>query len=1141
MEPASTATATSAREQQSPRGPGAHGPSHRTHKQATPSSAATASAMPTGGARGSPPLLVSSSSTTGPGCCGSSSSTSVAFPSTGCVRWCMNVALQSFTGEPWAVTLQPAAEDDIVLNRSFHSSATDSSAAAAAASAAHTTATTTTASANNSRQHRRRSSSGGGSGSDSPVYGPTAARMSPSMLRSGLQLAVIDYSDPQPQYPGGPVLDATVFGYDPFSEDSAALHQCVSAINSPPVTFGVDDLLSRITNVEFIAEQGTAEDVASGGVPMHYRLASSLEPMLHATLNPAITAVVDHCVSSIVLVYGATQEMKQMGLIGTPEECGLLPHGIRALMERLLERKERQLSKASSGGGSGVGGDDAVSGSDRTDGVHSRPATSHACNFVFPAIGSRRHRFVRMEAAFTAFDSTNVVDLLDLSNKHVELVLKLAPPPTPSAFDDKTEEGTSAANASATTDSFVLNSRAMPVENTNDALSALDVGLENLSRALELSLLQSESGSSLLFSVTAFTDTCRCATMHVLCLAEDPAAQTWLASTVQARSQAIPLGEEQSWASIQNTPMPPPLHHHAATMLVPSLCFGNMFTSVLICVYNSITALSRLNRDLTFALTGYRMRTIPRVTLASSRKGLRKLPPSWEEYFTSDGRRYFIDTSTQTTTWDDPRFTQSHRSSRSGSSNGSRGSGGSSSGSGSGSVGGGSGGSQHRPSRIGLGAGDKDFLASRLQQEMHGTGAAAAQAHKAGASRPDSASAAGAVSEDAVDIGIVVVDTMCRPRVLIDSRSPQFALQYHEQEEVLRAKQRELERTTAEMQRQAEAKAKAAAEAASVARAERETRLVIAPAAVKPGEAARAVAAGEAAPVVEHDLVGILPTFANGLIGLDDVDDEEVSTLCRSNSANIDDFMFEDEDEEEEGEAEAHGEEEEEGGKHAGGIGVGASTVAPATHPAQLIARSTAAGGEDGGAALESSSTSSNAAARFYANALSEQAVGVADMNASCSMPSAAASTGGCADTAPARSCLRRASSASDAPRTTVAAVPPEMQDLESLVDEFTAFYRRTFELQQRVVELEAELKRRKPAKHASSLLSLPAAPSSAEVEQLVLHMQMAVEKSPSAEVHAALTPILAGAAATHSAAATSAVLDAFRAALRLAAQASRV
>lgn len=1138
--------------EQSPQSSTTNGSSRHTHNK---SSAATAlatvatNAVSSGVARTSPPFLVNSSGT---GCVSSGSS-----PHTGCVRWCMNIALQSFAGEPWAVMLQPAAEDDFVLNGSFYGSPAESSITPPSLTLLHPGCTTTSAAANSICQQSLQGKGpsngmpyGSGSGGNSPVHSPMGTRMSSSMLRSGLQLVAIDYSNPQLQYPGGPLLDAAVFSYDPLSEDSVALHQCVSVVNSPPVTYGVDDLLGRITNVEFMATASSPEE-AVAGVPMHYRLASSLEPMLNATLNPAITAVVDHCVSSMVLVYGATQEMKQMGLIGTPEACGLLPHGIRTLMERLLDRRELQLSKAASfnctakltgdrtaaapdSAGSNAsssvppraagsvsppfaGGDDAVSDSDHTEGVPSRSGTSQAHSFVFPSIGSRHHRFVRMEATFIAFDSTSVVDLLDLSNKHAELVLKLAPPPTSSAFEEKTGDVNSATSASATTDSFVLNAQAMPVENTNDALSALDVGLDNLTRALELPLLHSESGSSLLFSLTAFTDTCRCATMHILCLAEDPAAQTWLVSTVQARSQAIPLGEEQSWASIQNTPMPPPLHHHAATMLVPALCFGNVFTSALICVYNSITALSRLNRDLTLAVTGYRMRTIPRVTLASSRRGLKKLPPSWEEHFTNDGRRYFIDTSTQTTTWKDPRFTYPHCSSRSGGLTDNNPSGG-----GTGAASGRSSrsGSPHHPlpSRINLGPGDKDFLMSRLQQEMHG-GSISVTGSTGNTQQPTVG--APAAGEDSLDIGIIVVDTMCRPRVLIHSRNPQFALQYHEQEEALRAKQRELEEAKVALRR----KAKAAAVPGEAAGEAQDIGAAIVPATAKPREAMQPIA-DRAAPTQAVDLAHSSPTLGKGVVGMVNVDDEELSALCDRNSVKIEDFMLEDDTEESGEDDEACGTEQ-------------ISALASASN--------------EGGGAVPQSCQASSAEARFYANALQEQAVGVDEVSASSTVSStetsvtvstaikSAAASRSRSNIASAASDEQSSSVISDAPNGGVTMAPgsPEVQDLESLVDEFTTFYRRAFELQQRVVELEAELKRLKSTAPSSSPAATEA--SGVGVHELAQQMLKAVEMSPSAEVRAALAPMLTNAASTVPATATaSVVLQAFHEALRMAGQTSR-
>ncbi|CAD2214272.1 WW domain containing protein, putative [Angomonas deanei] len=648
----------------------------------------------------------------------------------GCVRWCVNIALQSFTGEPWAVALRPLDE------------CTNSSFTNLPPVGVQTTTTTTRIAADtlNSGAVNADTEAAGdapgmslrsGSSTHAATYGGRyGGGGTTAAVRCGLLLSQVEY-EPETI---APVLEAG-FSYDPHHDELHMLQQCIQAVNDPPVTYRNDELLYRFTNVEF--EPVTASDDGQ----LRYCIRTPLDGMLHSTLNPAVSAVIDHCVNSMVLVYGATQEMKQMGLIGTPEECGLLPHAIRAMMESYLERRETQQTNPNADG-------ESDHDADRSN------STSPTSTFALPSIGTTNHKFVRAEATFVAFDSTSVVDLIDLDNKHVELVLQLAPPPSPSVLEDTNESRTT-----ATTDSFVLNARALPTENTNDGLSALDVGLENLSHALEESLLQSESGSSLLFSLTMYTDNYKSATLHVLCLAEDSAAQTWLASTVLARSQAIPLGEEQSWASIQNTPMPPPLHHHAATMLVPGLCFGNMFVSILICVYNSITTLSRLNRDLTLAVTGYRMRTIPRVTSVTTRRSTRKLLTGWEEHFTEDGRRYFVDTTTKTTTWDDPRFVVRKTTGKTASPT----------------VG-------QRQSRIGLGDGDTDFLASKLQDQALSLPAGCRE--RSG-------------SEDRDTVGIVVVDPQCNPRVLLQTDNPNFRLQFEREEGRLRA---EKERTEKRMQ-----------------------------------------------------------------------------------------------------------------------------------------------------------------------------------------------------------------------------------------------------------------------------------------------------------------------------------------------------
>lgn len=689
----------------------------------------------------------------------------------------MNVALQSFVGEPWAVAITPGQED----NQNEFQSATPTpmeSSSPILPAAPWGQTTTTAAHAATDSGGTTPTVSGSGTSSNAMVHGPSRPGGTTAVSCGGLQLKMVDWSEEKMAN----MLSAMDGGVGviegPLQEELQRLQQCVADINDPPITYGSDEFLRRFTNVVFDSKIVEREDPETGHVDshVHYSLSSSLEHLLQATLNPAVVATIEHCLTSMVLVYGATQEMKQMGLIGTPEECGLLPRGIRCFMEKFTERREAQTPQNSQRRASGsstssqqhspahsqcTGQATVTSGTMSTSSAQSdcseesrHSKSRQSPQFAFPSIGSTRHRFVRVECTFIAFDSSSVIDLLQLDNKHVELVLHLEPPPTPSAFEDAGDD----TSPLASTDAFVLHAHTIPAETTNDALSALDVGLENWSRALDRHSLLSESGSSLLFSLTAYTDNARCATMHVLCLAEDPAAQTWLVSTVQARSEAIRVGEEQSWAAIQNTPMPAPLHHHAATMLVPALCFGNVFMSVLLCVYNSMTALSRLNRDLTFASTGYRQRTIPRVTLVSSRRGGKvPLPTGWEEHFTEEGRRYFTSTSTLATTCEDPRFaspeaTQSNRV-RNGCPR------------------------DLRPSRVELGEGDKDFLSAKL-----------VDATTAGQVKGDSSSTAPPLP----DVGIVVVDTNGQPRVVLHSRGADFAAQLA-QEYLLREDQRKAE------------------------------------------------------------------------------------------------------------------------------------------------------------------------------------------------------------------------------------------------------------------------------------------------------------------------------------------------------------
>lgn len=205
------------------------------------------------------------------------------------------------------------------------------------------------------------------------------------------------------------------------------------------------------------------------------------------------------------------------------------------------------------------------------------------------------------------------------------------------------------------TDAFVRNASTVPCRTVNEALSVLDLGLDNFAVA-DATFLQSEGSSSLLFSLTAYTNTYRSATLHLLCLAEDLSAQSWFVSTVVARCKAMREDHEQSWASIQNIPFPHLLPHRVVRMLVPPLCFGNLFFSLLVCPYNYAMSINRLNRDLSLVQQGYRMLTIPQVTNVQSRTSFRPLPHPWEEKFKMDGQRYFHNTETGVNVKDDPRL-----------------------------------------------------------------------------------------------------------------------------------------------------------------------------------------------------------------------------------------------------------------------------------------------------------------------------------------------------------------------------------------------------------------------------------------------------------------------------------------------------
>ncbi|RNF15732.1 uncharacterized protein Tco025E_05416 [Trypanosoma conorhini] len=410
-------------------------------------------------------------------------------------------------------------------------------------------------------------------------------------------------------------------------------------------------LLERTTDVLFALQlpmpPGSSENVGSVtkgdcSAQMRYELLTSLDPLLTTVLSPAVSAVVDECLNAMVLVYGATQEMRQLGVIGTPEKCGLLPQGIFMVMNRTVELQEQELNAMSCPlASSRVPG--SVQGSNETNPANSDTSISGT------------HRFVRAESTFIAFDAACIVDLLDLSNDCVELALHLEGPPS-TRHHDESKKTHPDLNGDVPAEAYVCHARAMPAEHANHALEALDIGLGNFTCATEMGLLHSSAGTSLLFSLTLFTDDCHSATFHFLCLAEDAAVQNWLSSSTPARSQAVPDGEKPDWSTRQNMTLPGMLDHNTATMLVPSLCFGNLLTSVLVCGYNSITALQRLARDLNFAVTGCRMMTVPQLTDVTRQRSHQPLPPEWEERFTQDGRRYYVEKTSRRSTWDDPRI-----------------------------------------------------------------------------------------------------------------------------------------------------------------------------------------------------------------------------------------------------------------------------------------------------------------------------------------------------------------------------------------------------------------------------------------------------------------------------------------------------
>ncbi|CCW68017.1 unnamed protein product [Phytomonas sp. Hart1] len=572
------------------------------------------------------------------------------------VRWCVHIALQSFHEEPWAINLRRIARSESCSSphherewRGKKATLTNESSDGPPSSSSPSTPTL-----NSEEDFSDASDFCGGEGAgklgnhDDHPAGVFLGPKTTSQLRgrsvndptgashSGIQLRAVRWSEEEVM---GALrtteCDPTPISRDALNNELRTLQRCLGEVNHPPLTFANDELLRHIYNVEFILSQGVQEGHGGGkGKQLSYTLRKPINKLLYGTLGPAVDAVMDHGVNAIVLMYGGTREMRHLGLIGTPKALGLFPKGITMLMERYLSQDPQPqpqdlppLSGDPSGIQQAAPDKDAVASSLLSNG--GAPRSLCSCEEAAPVDGDRVDyfppnatatqsiHFVRVKATFIVYDTKTVVDLFDLNNRNAEMVLKVGHPHGGSTIEHSAEDFGCSPDAAPVTNSFVLNAHSIPVETINDAFSLLDVGLENFSHTLQKGLFESETSTTLMFSLTLFTDAEEkggSATMHMICLAEDQAVQTWLASTLEAHQKALFPSKPLHAAP---PPPPPPFCHQAATMLLPAVYFGNVFVSVMVCVYNAITALTRVNRDLGLALMGYRMHTAPTASFLS--------------------------------------------------------------------------------------------------------------------------------------------------------------------------------------------------------------------------------------------------------------------------------------------------------------------------------------------------------------------------------------------------------------------------------------------------------------------------------------------------------------------------------------------
>ncbi|CUG06623.1 Hypothetical protein, putative [Bodo saltans] len=245
------------------------------------------------------------------------------------------------------------------------------------------------------------------------------------------------------------------------------------------------------------------------------------------------------------------------------------------------------------------------------------------------------------------------------------------------------------------------NERRMMSRTLDDALETLDLGLDALAHAVDTNVVRGESVCTLVFTVYFHTPR-HTSSLTIVNIGQDESLLKWLdeslAGSTAARaataSAPSPPNTCHDNDDVSSSYVPQPLHHHAATLLIPLICKGdflvgtifspppltshafqdekgrvtfqlaidNAARSKLLC--NCVTqrpplpgsAFSSLLDMWRYptAAASTSLESQTDVATNPSRGGELPLPLGWEAMMTDDGRVYYVDHIHRCTTWEHP-------------------------------------------------------------------------------------------------------------------------------------------------------------------------------------------------------------------------------------------------------------------------------------------------------------------------------------------------------------------------------------------------------------------------------------------------------------------------------------------------------